>query len=110
MAAPFDRDPALELEDLDLLPAGGRVGTRSRSLGARELVPVERRVEDAEIGAARMVAHAANLDPDDPVEVSTNGRVVVIAPLRSKRDIERLARGQELMHAKFAGAFRRLAK
>lgn len=58
----------------------------------------------------KQLLDAANLDPDDPVEVSTNGRVVVIAPVRSKRDIERLARGQELMHAKFAGAFRRLAK
>jgi antitoxin MazE len=58
----------------------------------------------------KQLLDAANLDPDEPVEVSTNGRVVVIAPLRSKRDVEKLARGQELMHAKFAGAFRRLAK
>ena len=58
----------------------------------------------------KQLLDAANLDPDDEVEVSTNGRVVVIAPVRSKRDTERLARGQERMHAKFAGAFRRLAK
>jgi antitoxin MazE len=58
----------------------------------------------------KQLLDAANLDPDDPVEVSTNGRVVVIAPVRSKRDVERLAKGQELMHAKFDGAFRRLAK
>jgi antitoxin MazE len=58
----------------------------------------------------KQLLEAANLDPDDPVEVSTNGRVVVIAPVRSKRDTEKLARGRELMHAKFAGAFRRLAK
>jgi antitoxin MazE len=58
----------------------------------------------------KQLLDAANLDPDDPVEVSTNGRVVVIAPMRNKREIEKLSRGQELMHAKFAGAFRRLAK
>lgn len=58
----------------------------------------------------KQLLDAANLDPDDAVEVSTNGRVVVIAPVRSKRDTEKLARGKELMHAKFAGAFRRLAK
>jgi antitoxin MazE len=58
----------------------------------------------------KQLLDAANLDPDDAVEVSTNGRVVVIAPVRGKRDSERLARGRELMHAKFAGAFRRLAK
>jgi antitoxin component of MazEF toxin-antitoxin module len=58
----------------------------------------------------KQLLDAANLDPDDPVEVSTNGHIVVIAPVRGKRDTERLARGKELMHAKFAGAFRRLAK
>jgi antitoxin MazE len=58
----------------------------------------------------KQLLEAANLDPDDQVEVSTNGRVIVIAPVRSKREAEKLKRGQELMHAKFAGAFRRLAK
>jgi antitoxin MazE len=58
----------------------------------------------------KQLLDAANLHPGDAVEVSTNGRVVVIAPVRSRRDTERLARGQERMHAKFAGAFRRLAK
>ena len=58
----------------------------------------------------KQLLDAANLDPDDAVEVSTNGRVVVISPVRSKRDAERMERGKELMHAKFAGAFRRLAK
>jgi len=52
----------------------------------------------------------AHLDPDQPVEVSTNGRVIVISPVRSKRDKDRFRQGQELMHEKFAGAFRRLAK
>jgi antitoxin component of MazEF toxin-antitoxin module len=58
----------------------------------------------------KQLLEAANLEPDEPVEVSTNGRVIVIAPVRSKREVDKLARGQELMHAKFAGAFRRLAK
>lgn len=53
---------------------------------------------------------AANLGPDDQVEVSTNGRIIVIAPVRSKRDVDKFTRGQELMHAKFAGVFRRLAR
>jgi len=30
--------------------------------------------------------------------------------VRSKREIEKFERGNELMHARFAGAFRRLAK
>ena len=62
------------------------------------------------LGLNKQLLAAANLDPRDPVEVSTNGRVIVIAPVRTKRDADKLARGTELMHAKYAGAFRRLAK
>ena len=58
----------------------------------------------------KQLLEAANLDPDAEVEVSTNGRVIVIAPVRSKREIERFEEGKERMHARFAGAFRRLAK
>lgn len=58
----------------------------------------------------KQLLEAANLDPDAPVEVSTNGSVVVIAPVRKKRDTERFAKAREKMHAKFAGAFERLAK
>ena len=58
----------------------------------------------------KLLLEAAHLDPDEQVEVSTNGRVIVIAPVRNKREIEKLKRGQALMHEKFAGAFRRLAK
>jgi len=57
----------------------------------------------------KQLLEAANLDPDDQVEVSTNGRGIVISPVRSQREVEKFQRGQELMHAKFAGAFRRLA-
>jgi len=58
----------------------------------------------------KQLLEAAQLDPDEMVEVSTNGRVIVIAPVRSKRAVEKFKQGQERMHAKFAGAFRRLAK
>ena len=58
----------------------------------------------------KQLLDAAHLDPNQEVEVSTNGRVIVIAPVRSRRDVEKFKRGQELMHEKFAGAFRRLAK
>jgi antitoxin component of MazEF toxin-antitoxin module len=58
----------------------------------------------------KQLLEAAHLDPNDEVEVSTNGRIIVIAPVQKKREKEKFERGQELMHAKFAGAFRRLAK
>lgn len=58
----------------------------------------------------KQLLEAANLDPADPVEVSTDGRVIVISPVRSKRETDKFERGKELMRARFAGAFRRLAK
>jgi len=58
----------------------------------------------------KQLLEAANLDPDDPVEVSTNGRVIVISRVRSKRDEATFERAEAKMHAKFAGAFTRLAK
>ncbi|MBN8612276.1 MAG: AbrB/MazE/SpoVT family DNA-binding domain-containing protein [Deltaproteobacteria bacterium] len=58
----------------------------------------------------KQLLEAANLDPDEPVEVSTNGRVVVIAPAPSKREAAKVAAAKERMHAKYAGAFKRLAK
>jgi antitoxin MazE len=58
----------------------------------------------------KQLLEAANVDPDQPVEVSTNGRVIVIAPARSKRETERFEKAEARMHAKFAGAFARLAK
>lgn len=58
----------------------------------------------------KQLLEAANLDPNDEVEVSTNGQVIVIAPVKGKRAVEDFERGRERMHAKFAGAFRRLAK
>ena len=53
---------------------------------------------------------AAKLNPDARVEVSTNGRVIVIAPARTKREVDKFKRAEAKMHAKFAGAFARLAR
>lgn len=58
----------------------------------------------------KQLLEAANVDPDGPVEVSTNGRVIVISPVRSKRERDRFEKAESKMHAKFAGAFARLAK
>lgn len=58
----------------------------------------------------KQLLEAANLDPDEPVEVSTNGRVVVISPAPSKREAARFAKAKDKMHARYAGAFTRLAK
>lgn len=58
----------------------------------------------------KQLLEAAQLDPEEPVEVSTNGRVIVISPVPSKKAKAEWEEAQSRMHAKFAGAFRRLAK
>ena len=58
----------------------------------------------------KQLLEAANLDPEGQVEVSTNGRVIVIAPVRTKRELDKFKHAEAKMHAKFAGAFARLAK
>lgn len=58
----------------------------------------------------KQLLEAANLDPDEPVEVSTDGHVVVIAPAKGKREAAKFAKARDKMHAKYAGAFTRLAK
>lgn len=58
----------------------------------------------------RGLLEAANLDPDATVEVSTDGKVIVIAPVQSDERREKLERGMAKMHAKYAGAFKRLAE
>jgi antitoxin component of MazEF toxin-antitoxin module len=58
----------------------------------------------------RGLLEAANLDPDAPVEISTDGKVIVIAPAPSDEHREKLERGMKAMHAKYAGAFKRLAE
>jgi antitoxin MazE len=58
----------------------------------------------------KKLLEAANLEPDSFVEVSTNGRVIVISPAKSKCETVKFRRAEEKMHARFAGAFKRLAK
>ncbi len=53
---------------------------------------------------------AANLDPDAPVEISTDGKVIVISPVPTDAQRKKLERGMAAMHARYAGAFKRLAE
>jgi antitoxin component of MazEF toxin-antitoxin module len=44
------------------------------------------------------------------VEVSTDGRVIVVAPVRSKARARKLAAAVEDAHARYEGVFRKLAE
>lgn len=50
------------------------------------------------------------IDTDTPLEVSTDGEVIVISPIRPARRTAKLKRVVEKAHARYAGAFKRLAE
>jgi antitoxin MazE len=58
----------------------------------------------------RPLLEAANIDEDTPLEVSTNGDVIVITPARGKKRTAKLEAAVAAIDEQFAGAFRRLAK
>lgn len=53
---------------------------------------------------------AAGIDADTSLEVSTDGSVIVISPIRPKRRTDRLKAVTAELDADFAGAFKRLAQ
>ncbi len=50
------------------------------------------------------------IDASTPLEVSTDGQVIVISPVRARRRTARLKRVVEEVHRRYGGAFRRLAE
>lgn len=58
----------------------------------------------------KALLEAANLDEDASVEVSTDGNVIIIAPVKTKKDADRFRLAEDWAHASYAGAFKRLAK
>lgn len=50
------------------------------------------------------------IDPDTLLEVSTDGDVIVISPVRPRRRTARLKRIVEEAHRQYGGVFRRLAE
>ena len=56
------------------------------------------------------ILEAAQLDDGQEVEISTDGDVIMITPVRSKSRQAKLRAVVGRMHDKYAGAFRRLAE
>ncbi len=51
-----------------------------------------------------------NISPDTPLEITTDGTALHIAPARDNGEAEKLARIRKTMHGKYAKTFKRLAK
>lgn len=58
----------------------------------------------------RALLEQTGIDADTPLEVSTDGQVIVISPVRSAARTARLKAVMERVHARYAGAFKRLAE
>lgn len=58
----------------------------------------------------RPLLEAAGIDASTPLEISTDGDVIVISPQRSGKRNQKLRRVVDRMHERYAGVFRRLAE
>ncbi len=56
------------------------------------------------------ILEATGIDADTPLEISTDGDVIVISPVRPRRRTARLRRILDELDREHAGAFARLAK
>ena len=50
------------------------------------------------------------IDADTPLDVSTNGQVIVVSPVRGRRRITKLKKIVAEAHSRYGGVFRRLAE
>ena len=58
----------------------------------------------------RPLLEAAGIDISTPLEISTNGDVIIISPQRSAKRNQKLRRVVDEMNERYAGVFRRLAE
>ena len=58
----------------------------------------------------RPILEATGIDDETPLEVSTDGDVIIISPVRPKSRTTKLRKILAEIHRKHAGAFRRLAE
>lgn len=58
----------------------------------------------------RPILEAVGLGPEDPVEVSTDGEVIVITPARDPARTKRIRKIMDEAHRTYGEVFQRLAK
>ena len=52
----------------------------------------------------------AGIDTDTPIDVSTNGQVIVLSPVRDRRRTGKLKKIVAEAHTRYGGVFRQLAE
>lgn len=58
----------------------------------------------------RELLEQLGIEAETPLELSTDGRVLVVSPVRPKRRDARLKEVMERAHSRYAGVFRKLAE
>jgi antitoxin component of MazEF toxin-antitoxin module len=58
----------------------------------------------------RGLLEQTGIDADTALEISTDGEVIVISPVRSARRTAKLKRAMDRAHGRYAGVFKRLAE
>ena len=58
----------------------------------------------------KRLLEAAQIDADTPLEISTDGDVIVVSPVRGKKRLARMKAIAEELDRDFAGVFKRLAE
>ena len=58
----------------------------------------------------RPILDLLKIDPETPLEVSTDGRQLIIAPAKPSDRREKFDAAQELAHKRYVKAFRKLAE
>ncbi len=53
---------------------------------------------------------AAGITAETPLDISTDGDVIVITPVRKKQRSDKIRNAVEAIHKDYAGVFRRLAE
>jgi len=62
------------------------------------------------VGLDKGLLERTGIDAGTPLEISTDGEVIVISPVRSARRTAKLRRVMEKAHGRYAGVFKRLAE
>lgn len=58
----------------------------------------------------RPMLEATGIGAATPVEVSTDGDVIVVTPVRRRKRVEKLGKALAAINERYAGVFRRLAE
>jgi antitoxin component of MazEF toxin-antitoxin module len=58
----------------------------------------------------RPILEPLNIDPETPLDVSTDGKKLIVAPARPTARRKKFEAAQELAHKRYGQAFRKLAE